>query len=142
VSAGLPQARADPQASTPEGVEKGHEPRQEPDGNEVAALTVLGSPGDEGHGPGAGQDRAQRDDDPWPAEPGRADEERQRKRDHGDEIPGHCSGIGSTPRERDPSVALVQNRGEGVFPDAERLLELPLRDDQGDEDADAVRVDP
>ena len=94
MSAGLSEASSKPQASAPEPVEKGDEPRQEPDGYEVAALTVLGSPGDQGERPGASQDGAQRDEDPGPGQPGRAEDERHRKREHGDEIPGHCSGIG------------------------------------------------
>ncbi len=137
---GFPQARAEPEASAPEDVQKGDERRQEPDRNEVVALSVLGSADDKGHGPHAGQDAAEGDDDPWPADPGCADGERQRESEHGDEIPGHSSGIGSTAGERE--LRLAYDRAERVFPDAERLVQLALRDDERDEHADAVRVDP
>src|SRR5207249_622710 len=40
------------------------------------------------------------------------------------------------------NLCLGQGRAERVFPDAERLVELALRDDERDEHADAVRVDP
>src|SRR5206468_6113652 len=38
-------------------------------------------------------------------------------------------------------VPLAERGGERFFPDVERFLELPLRDDEGYEDADAVRID-
>ena len=73
----------------------------------MAALTVLGSPLDKGYGPGAGENAAERDDDPRPADARGADDERQRKRERGDEIAGHCSGIGWIRRGRELPCALV-----------------------------------
>jgi hypothetical protein len=143
VGAGPPQARAEPEAAAPEDVEKADEPCEEPDRNQLAALSILGSPDDKGHGPRAGQDAAEGEDDPRPHDPGCTDGERQGKREDGDEIPGHCSGIGAAPGEREPVlVRLAQDRAERVFPDGDRLVQLTLGDDERDEHSDAVRVDP
>ena len=47
---------------------------------------------------------------------------------------------------RDPAnvnrLSLAEDGAERVFPDAERLVELALRDDERHEHANAVRVDP
>jgi hypothetical protein len=95
----VPQAQAEPQTSAPEDVQNGRKARQEPDRDEVVALSVLGPAVDEDDAPAAGHQGAQADHDPWSPEPGRAEGERQRERDHGDEIPGHCLAIGAAPGE-------------------------------------------
>jgi hypothetical protein len=104
-------------------------------------LGVLCPAGDEGGRPAAGHNEAEADYDLWPAEPGSADGQRQCERDYGNEIPGHCLAIGAAGREREP-VPLAEDGAERVLPDAECLVELALRDDEGHEHADAVRVDP
>jgi hypothetical protein len=68
----------------------------------MVTLTVPSAARDEGYGPGAGQDAADRDEQPRPAHSRRPDGEWQRKREHGDEITGHRSGIGAGLREREP----------------------------------------
>jgi len=106
------------------------------------ALSVPGSAGDKRHGPRARQGCTQDDEEPGPPDPGRSEGEWQREREHRDEISGHCPGIGAATGEREPVRGLTENRAERVFPDAERLVELALRDDERDQHADAVRVDP
>src|SRR6202035_5895413 len=89
----LPQAQAEPQASTPQDVQNGGEARQEPDWNELVPLSVLGSAGDEDDHRTAGEAGTEADHEPWSCDSGRAEAERQRERDHGNEIPGHYTGI-------------------------------------------------
>jgi hypothetical protein len=95
----MPQAQAEPQTSAPEDVQNGHKGRHEPHGDEVVALSVLGPADDQSDGPAAGHQPAEADHDPWSPEPRRAEGERQRERDHGNEIPGHCLAIGAAPGE-------------------------------------------
>ena len=104
----------------------------------MVALPILSPAGDEGDGPAAGHQGAEAQHEPRAAEPGRTDGKRQRKRSRGDEVSAIAPDIGALASERE----LAQHRAERVFPDAERFVQLGLRDDERHEHADAIRVDP